>query len=626
MESTSQRYATFLRQWKKRHNYSQLHNHYLKYERLPKCTGRGNGECFFGTDDKMKASPNLHGNSKLQPLQHRTSRSCKKGKPPVTAVSHFPKQIEASQKQMELNDVIKNPPAGLFRQEPHKEKSTTMFSPTRTPDMGLHHKQKRKTRGLDDIPLVDKHFQNNCKDASRFQNNSNGDSCFHKNRDDPWRFQNNQDDFSCFQNDRNHPSSFQKNRHSDSPHFVSSAELADMEFWLLYGESAHSAASHFSYALLARIDQLLAVPAGGGSRSRTLKTTIQQKAISHIQRENIQADIQERRNFNFQQPISSVVRQNDRTKAKTKESCVYWNHDSDCADKYRIHILKVMKKTKKSCNRGKKKETLDKCSQTLDSVEEVIAEDNSQDLDRVDTCSKGDNRMKNSKSKSVSKEDLQNIKSSISDDGGDKIVTQKIHNVKSLKNRDLLVASKLQLNPSKSSADKKLPRRTVASISSLIAMPSTASTKQDRGHSINNVCVPSAGSSVTVYPRCPLDSGTSSVSEDSALEKEVEIPNRVELQGESRFQKCVGRQAGSGMEGQASTRGTHEDVSQRDCGEKQDIISVSIRLHNKHRLQNSRQTSASPSLFDKLQRLGSASGVDSSRKCNQWLNEKCPKQ
>ena len=570
MESTSQRYATFLRQWKKRHSYSYLHNQYRKFERSPKGKS-GEGESFFlNKAGKERASALLHDNTKLQSLNQNPSH---KDGVSSSLSSDSTEPNDLLREQMRASRMVQQPPKDPSHRRETQEQTAalnqgTKLLKTQSPSHQQQRRYKPRTIGL---PHVNK-------------SNTTPD------------------------------------------HMVSPSDLADMEFWLLYGESAQSTARHFSYALLARIDQCLEVPAGTAcGRSRAFKGFVEQRVPPFKGKEIIESRSDNEHILHV--PVTGSkysTSQRGAAKAKRKESLIYWNHSSDCADKYRLHILKFMKKAKKSRGLQEKSIKADETLATLNDrtfekadVEEILS-------NSASPCSVGTNNISNSVD--VPLKNIHDGKSCTLDDSKGHS-SKKSVGPQGTKPSDLLMTNKLHLKSSKNTMDKKLTRP-IGSPSSVVAVYSAASTKRNHDPSNSLACLPSAGSSVTVYlPRCPLGSDTPSSSPSVNNEEEERVWKAAEFQNKSEHQIQAGSRHGSKRVCEKNWEKdalSHKEASTEICDEKQDIISVNIRRYQTHSTENPRVT-ASPSFTDKLQRLNSASGVDSSRKCNQWLYEKCPK-
>ena len=534
MESTNQRYATFLRQWKKRYNYSNFRNQYQKYERLPRSEGREKPQNLISTHHVQKESSGgtLHDSTKLKPAPQ--SFKAKQGRSSAAAVVSS-KCADLRHGHEKLSDACKKYPSRLNRQRETKAQMITYHPPAEILQR-TDHQRKIFTPTAEELPNVK-------KKSSAIS----------------------------------HP-------------VVSSAELADMEFWLLYGENAQSAASHFSYALLARIDQLLEGPAGNGRRSRTLKTTIQQKVIPTSQRETIQFKSPSKYSYRLPEMNEHSTRPGNSMKTKRKENCVYSNHSSDCADKYRLHILKFIKKTNKAYNLGMKYTTLDESSQTSGDkcFEKLLEKDTFVNLDDSGIGPIKERKRKDMNTLAVKK--IQNENASILGDGRD-CPSQKGVNVIAPKISDVSLAKKVRLNTSKNSTEMKLMKQMASA--SLIAMASSASSKPDHEQSDSHACAPSAGSSVTVYlPKCPLEADTtisshSSTTEDARLQEDIHVQKRARLQkkprqhGKADFKK--------GMEFVCDLN-SNKDLDEEDGDEKQDIISVSIRLNQNFDQDTRKQT------------------------------------
>ncbi|RUS80204.1 hypothetical protein EGW08_012029 [Elysia chlorotica] len=464
MESTNQRYATFLRQWKKRHNYNHFRNEYRKYEHLPRIKGRKDQHCHIGSYHEKVENRALHGITKLQPLPQ--SVTLKPGK--LSAASSVSSKLaELPHGNTEVSD-FSNIPSGLSNYRETKGQKINLYRDAETEAL-INHKRNIAIPPIDEVHTV-----------------------------------------------KNKPSTV-------SDPVLSSAELADLEFWLLFGESAQSTASHFSYALLARIDQMSEVPIGNGRKSRTVKTNIHHKVFPTGQRDIIQSKLNHERSCRPPETRTIFNRQSNSMKPKRNENCVYWNHNSDCADRYRLHILKYMKKTNNSLSSGQKITTVDELPRTScdKSFENSMPKYAPVDLDDNNKSPSDETGGICFNSKDITLQKVKNGGTSPFGDGRD-CTSQKEFKRVAKKTSDLLQTSKVHLNTSKNNSDKKSVNQMV-SAASVVALASSASTKPGHEQPDSQACLPSAGSSVTVYlPRCPLESGTgsnASVGGDAGLQK-----------------------------------------------------------------------------------------------------------
>ncbi|GFO39925.1 hypothetical protein PoB_006643000 [Plakobranchus ocellatus] len=534
MESTSERYANFMRQCKKRHSFAHFQQQYKKYER---CAKRNYSEKQCGLAmGKSKDAETLNAAVFHENLKARFSSCCERKT--TSTVNHHPRQkIVTSPK----------PGVGVHHVRVDKVPEIKKSVPLHKAKYTSHKSEKETNCGRQDDSMLQK------------KNYSLGNEEFPQVKD-------------C-QETKRFPS-------------MSPNELTDMEFWLLYGNGIRSATSHFSYALLAHIDHLLDVPAGSQQRSYSLKTDGKRAAgLSTIG--NTTHNISRSGAHRHRLPLIKTRDHKKREckKPQRKENVVYWNHDSNCADKYRLHILKFIKKTSKSYG-------LEQSDEAAHVNQDLIAQKNNQFREESNEHCSQSCQICITNSPSVRKNEIRQDYIPLKSNSSGRVI-------------------KLQDSSTKPTRDKTLPKKVMLNSepNRFEIVSSAASTLNHELQTPVSEFPSSAQSSVTVYlPRCPPVSISDSdrqrtAEEDAMLKKEEDAASYTYMERESQSQK--------------------ETLWERR-EEQQDIISVSIRVHQKHHPNHSVRNFTAP-LKDEIYKLRSTSSVDSQHKCKLWLSEKCPK-